>query len=133
MISGRRVARELTDLIGRRGKPDMIVSDHALRRNRNGQGSNRRWMKAQWQVTRTKIHRTEDRIGPMPYYGQQRLWLGRESCLTPQAQENRAHISINQSIRTDGIFSRADFVWAGAQSLRLPGRKGVLVRKKGWC
>ena len=26
-ISGRRVARELTDLIGR-GKPDMIVSDH---------------------------------------------------------------------------------------------------------
>jgi putative transposase len=27
-ISGRRVARELTDLIGRRGKPDMIVSDH---------------------------------------------------------------------------------------------------------
>ena len=26
-ISGRRVARELTDLIGRRGKPDMIVSD----------------------------------------------------------------------------------------------------------
>jgi putative transposase len=27
-ISGRRVARELTDLIIRRGKPDMIVSDH---------------------------------------------------------------------------------------------------------
>jgi transposase InsO family protein len=27
-ISGRRVARELTLLIGRRGKPDMIVSDH---------------------------------------------------------------------------------------------------------
>jgi transposase InsO family protein len=27
-ISGRRVARELTDLIDRRGKPDMIVSDH---------------------------------------------------------------------------------------------------------
>jgi len=27
-ISGRRVARELTDLISRRGKPDMIVSDH---------------------------------------------------------------------------------------------------------
>ena len=27
-ISGRRVARELTDLIGRRGKPGMIVSDH---------------------------------------------------------------------------------------------------------
>ena len=27
-ISGRRVARELTDLIRRRGKPDMIVSDH---------------------------------------------------------------------------------------------------------
>ena len=27
-ISGRRVARELTDLITRRGKPDMIVSDH---------------------------------------------------------------------------------------------------------
>ncbi|TIX45866.1 MAG: transposase family protein, partial [Mesorhizobium sp.] len=27
-ISGRRVARELTDLIARRGKPDMIVSDH---------------------------------------------------------------------------------------------------------
>ena len=27
-ISGRRVARELTDLIGRRGRPDMIVSDH---------------------------------------------------------------------------------------------------------
>jgi putative transposase len=26
-ISGRRVARELTDLIGRRGRPDMIVSD----------------------------------------------------------------------------------------------------------
>lgn len=25
---GRRVARELTDLIARRGKPDMIVSDH---------------------------------------------------------------------------------------------------------
>ena len=27
-ISGRRVARELTSLIGRRGKPAMIVSDH---------------------------------------------------------------------------------------------------------
>ncbi|VVT04882.1 conserved hypothetical protein [Rhizobium sp. EC-SD404] len=27
-ISGRRVARELIDLIRRRGKPDMIVSDH---------------------------------------------------------------------------------------------------------
>jgi transposase InsO family protein len=27
-ISGRRVARELTDLIARRGKPGMIVSDH---------------------------------------------------------------------------------------------------------
>lgn len=27
-ISGRRVARELDDLIGRRGKPDLIVSDH---------------------------------------------------------------------------------------------------------
>lgn len=27
-ISGRRVARELTDLIARRGKPAMIVSDH---------------------------------------------------------------------------------------------------------
>src|SRR6476660_3291988 len=27
-ISGRRVARELTDLIVQRGKPDMIVSDH---------------------------------------------------------------------------------------------------------
>lgn len=27
-ISGRRVARELTGLIERRGKPDMIVSDH---------------------------------------------------------------------------------------------------------
>lgn len=27
-ISGRRVARELTDLISRRGKPGMIVSDH---------------------------------------------------------------------------------------------------------
>jgi putative transposase len=27
-ISGRRVARELTNLIGRRGKPGMIVSDH---------------------------------------------------------------------------------------------------------
>ena len=28
-ISGRRVARELTDLVRRRGKPGMIVSDHA--------------------------------------------------------------------------------------------------------
>jgi len=28
LISGHRVARELTDLIGRRGRPDMIVSDH---------------------------------------------------------------------------------------------------------
>jgi putative transposase len=27
-ISGRRVARELTALIERRGKPGMIVSDH---------------------------------------------------------------------------------------------------------
>jgi putative transposase len=27
-ISGRRVARELTDLVARRGKPGMIVSDH---------------------------------------------------------------------------------------------------------
>jgi putative transposase len=27
-ISGRRVARELTELIARRGKPGMIVSDH---------------------------------------------------------------------------------------------------------
>ncbi len=27
-ISGRRVARELTDLIRHRGKPEMIVSDH---------------------------------------------------------------------------------------------------------
>ena len=27
-ISGRRVARELADVIGRRGKPDLIVSDH---------------------------------------------------------------------------------------------------------
>lgn len=27
-ISGRRVARELTDLVRRRGKPGMIVSDH---------------------------------------------------------------------------------------------------------
>jgi putative transposase len=27
-ISGRRVARELTDLVRRRGKPEMIVSDH---------------------------------------------------------------------------------------------------------
>ncbi len=27
-ISGRRVARELTDLIAKRGKPDMIASDH---------------------------------------------------------------------------------------------------------
>ncbi len=27
-ISGRRVARELTTLIGRRGKPEMIVSDN---------------------------------------------------------------------------------------------------------
>jgi putative transposase len=29
-ISGRRVARELTALIERRGKPDMIVSDNVL-------------------------------------------------------------------------------------------------------
>lgn len=29
-ISGRRVARELTELIGHRGKPDMIVSDHGI-------------------------------------------------------------------------------------------------------
>jgi len=27
-MSGRRVARELTELIGRRGKPDLIISDH---------------------------------------------------------------------------------------------------------
>lgn len=27
-LSGRRVARELTELIAHRGKPDMIVSDH---------------------------------------------------------------------------------------------------------
>jgi len=27
-ISGRRVVRDLTDLIGRRGRPDMIASDH---------------------------------------------------------------------------------------------------------
>jgi putative transposase len=27
-ISGRRVGRELSELIARRGKPDMIVSDH---------------------------------------------------------------------------------------------------------
>ncbi|MFC3641389.1 hypothetical protein ACFONQ_05635, partial [Aquibium oceanicum] len=30
-------------------------SNRALRRNRNGQGSNRRWMKVQWQVTRKKL------------------------------------------------------------------------------
>lgn len=119
-ISGRRVARELMDLITRRGKPGMIVSDHGIeftsnailawskdhrvewhyiapgkpmqngfcesfngrmrdellnesqffgldharsvfavclpraeRRNRNVQGSNRGWMKIQWQVTLT--------------------------------------------------------------------------------
>jgi len=27
-ISGRWVARELADVIGRRGKPDLVVSDH---------------------------------------------------------------------------------------------------------
>ena len=34
-ISGRRVARELTNLIERRGKPEMIVSDNVLARERN--------------------------------------------------------------------------------------------------
>ena len=34
-ISGRRVARELTALIERRGKPGMIVSDNVLARERN--------------------------------------------------------------------------------------------------
>ena len=34
-ISGRRVARELTALIDRRGKPGMIVSDNVLARERN--------------------------------------------------------------------------------------------------
>ncbi len=29
-ISGRRVARELTDIIARRGKPGLIVSDNVL-------------------------------------------------------------------------------------------------------
>lgn len=29
-IFGRRVTRELTDLIGRRGRPDMIVWDHGI-------------------------------------------------------------------------------------------------------
>ena len=32
-ISGRRVARELTALIERRGKPGMIVSDNGTERN----------------------------------------------------------------------------------------------------
>ena len=32
-IAGRRVARELTDLIARRSKPDMIVSDHGTARS----------------------------------------------------------------------------------------------------
>lgn len=34
-ISGRRVARELTVLIERRGRPGMIVSDNVLARERN--------------------------------------------------------------------------------------------------
>jgi putative transposase len=38
-ISGRRVARELTDLIARRGKPGMIVSDNVLSAEGNGADS----------------------------------------------------------------------------------------------
>ena len=34
-ISGRRVARELTALIERRGKPGVIVSDNVLAREQN--------------------------------------------------------------------------------------------------
>jgi transposase InsO family protein len=37
-ISGMRVARELTDLIARRGKPGMIVSDNVLRREWEASG-----------------------------------------------------------------------------------------------
>ena len=37
-ISGRRVARELTKLIERRGKPGMIVSDNVLSAEENGLG-----------------------------------------------------------------------------------------------
>ena len=35
-ISGKRVARELTDLIARRGKPDLIVSDNGTEFTSNG-------------------------------------------------------------------------------------------------
>ncbi|RWN51003.1 MAG: IS3 family transposase, partial [Mesorhizobium sp.] len=35
-MSGRRVARELTELIAHRGKPGMIVSDHVLSAEGNG-------------------------------------------------------------------------------------------------
>ncbi|WPE24201.1 IS3 family transposase ISAtu5 (plasmid) [Shinella zoogloeoides] len=37
-ISGRRVARELTTLVERRGKPGMIVSDNVLSAEENGLG-----------------------------------------------------------------------------------------------
>jgi hypothetical protein len=47
-ISGRRVARELTDLISRRGKPGMIVSDNGTEFTSNAILA---WMKVQWQVT----------------------------------------------------------------------------------
>ena len=56
-ISGRRVARELTDLVRRRGKPGSVrgQSHRNRRRIKNGRDSSRDWMKVRWQVRSGKI------------------------------------------------------------------------------
>jgi transposase InsO family protein len=78
-ISGRRVARELTDLISRRDKPDMIVSDHGTEFTSNAIPA--------W----TKDHRVEWRsIAPAKpiQNGHVESFNGRQPC--PPRQPERA-------------------------------------------
>lgn len=56
-ISGRRVARELTTLIERRGRPGMIVSELPLERH---------WSERQWRRHRTDLDRDPEVVRREP-------------------------------------------------------------------
>jgi len=88
-ISGRRVARELTDLISRRGKPGMIVSDHGTEFTSNAilawsKESSRRMATSSRRVSRCKTDYVESFNGRM-----RDELLNREPVLRPRPRPQR--------------------------------------------
>ena len=69
-ISGRRVVGELTDLISRRGKPDMIVSDHGTEFTSNAA----RFRRHQFKMNPLRYRNTVD---PSPGYAERISMLRR--------------------------------------------------------